>query len=1088
MVSQKLRKINPITRPKLPKNLCELGVPLLIHMQEKKKGKVLHRDIESHGKIVSSVVKLCKAQKNDVGIDGASVRRAARSLERRWHLLFLRSLEWQCYIDSLHKGVNGKSHNPLTESSDSEIDIEPLNKYPRLGEASFAQKINDKHCNEDLSDSNDKDIESASGVDDITMVKPSSDESEFNQNKNDVCATPERSKCIEDSTSFTKSNRKAPNLGTYYFKHEDTTDSEIQNRAKLKSLTMEDSSEDEWTYTANDKNNKIEKCVVTVQQTNLSASKAPCQDIQRLVQEAEELVRESPIKKIKAAVGVPLNKMTRVKQWLNMDKPSDSCDASCEEEDKESQTSEDLNESVATCRAPHDILSQSVMLDYDKNENSPKVTLRPKKIDLKRNRPWSIASMSHLPSVLQRSNKCSSNFSISESALHQLSLTPKYSKSLTASANSISLYQNNSTSSTMEEGGTVLVEHNSTPVRRRRLKLRKKSSSRRKGSNEPCAPSENTRERIGRLIKSGSFSGSSLKTANSERHTSSDPSSIHHGHQSLHTLSSYTSDAETDEDKINKGILVFKIGEATNYLASNTRENSPGKVSPNNVEEQSSSLSEQAWDSYQEKYLSEAYSEAQDSDAARRLLEFGEDYRNFLDSQSDWSTRSTNPEFSPPFKRKLLSPFDILESESDSDDVRHLLQQSRDELLQMVNIYNQMFSPGLKEYLVTNDVCIYSTCERHIYCLQLIEKSPEEYSLTKIDKSRSADLLSQWKRLKEKSSKMQEYRNLQKEIILLKNELANENAPVRLECLTINSIEDIRKDIQMYSDKLISMDELKAKLLTLNVAVHRFSIENQNYNSSALKNDISNLYRIWYDIHGSITERLNQLNGLLQTWQTLESHLNQLHRNLQEDKKTLAILDSAMQDGVFSNHIATSVREVAKVLSETHQDSTLPGLLRESSYSDSGISDEGSEHEEGKRERRLASIRQLMRQFETIMAPDCSARTKMSERLLAAEDELRHLQKRCRSLVVRTAVSAVTLPCVQKKNLPGGDPEDPEDKSGSGRSWFKRFMLASLPFQLAIIALFCIAWLLEPQCCDNMNTLSMSFTPQLRYIRGPPPT
>lgn len=47
------------------------------------------------------------------------------------------------------------------------------------------------------------------------------------------------------------------------------------------------------------------------------------------------------------------------------------------------------------------------------------------------------------------------------------------------------------------------------------------------------------------------------------------------------------------------------------------------------------SFSEQAWDSYQEKYMSEPYSEAADVETARRLLEFGDDYRNFLDSQSD---------------------------------------------------------------------------------------------------------------------------------------------------------------------------------------------------------------------------------------------------------------------------------------------------------------------------------------------------------------------------------------------------------------------------------------------------------------------
>lgn len=45
------------------------------------------------------------------------------------------------------------------------------------------------------------------------------------------------------------------------------------------------------------------------------------------------------------------------------------------------------------------------------------------------------------------------------------------------------------------------------------------------------------------------------------------------------------------------------------------------------TEDHHSSFSETAWDNYQEKYNSENYSECFDSDAARRLLEFGDDYQ-----------------------------------------------------------------------------------------------------------------------------------------------------------------------------------------------------------------------------------------------------------------------------------------------------------------------------------------------------------------------------------------------------------------------------------------------------------------------------
>lgn len=64
----------------------------------------------------------------------------------------------------------------------------------------------------------------------------------------------------------------------------------------------------------------------------------------------------------------------------------------------------------------------------------------------------------------------------------------------------------------------------------------------------------------------------------------------------------------------------------------------------------------------QEKYNSENYSEAPDSDAARRLLEFGDDYRAFLDSQSDCcSSLSAQPEndTSPSGTRRRRIPSDL---------------------------------------------------------------------------------------------------------------------------------------------------------------------------------------------------------------------------------------------------------------------------------------------------------------------------------------------------------------------------------------------------------------------------------------------
>ncbi|XP_058987566.1 klarsicht protein isoform X2 [Musca domestica] len=67
------------------------------------------------------------------------------------------------------------------------------------------------------------------------------------------------------------------------------------------------------------------------------------------------------------------------------------------------------------------------------------------------------------------------------------------------------------------------------------------------------------------------------------------------------------------------------------------------------------------------------------------------------------------------------------------------------------------------------------------------------------------------------------------------------------------------------------------------------------------------------------------------------------------------------------------------------------------------------------------------------------------------------------------------------------DSSDDELNSKSKRGWAWRIARVAVPMQLALFTVFCAACLMQPNCCDNINNLSMSFTPQLRYVRGPPP-
>ncbi|XP_017768117.1 PREDICTED: uncharacterized protein LOC108556493 [Nicrophorus vespilloides] len=874
--------------------------------------------------------------------------------------------------------------------------------------------------------------------------------------ENDTSRRPE----TEDA-QFNISNQNAPNRVMFYFKHVDT-DSDMEKIEQLQNIALEaeaqtnsETSEEEWTY------------------SQKTPNKIP--DYRKIVQEVEEMV--SPIKqRVGNPTGEPaLNKMTRIKQWLNMDnnKPEDSCDASSEDEENESESSEEQNESIATYKARESLNASCTDLGGF-FVSTPKVVYRQRhqKSNIKGQRPSSIACITQLSKSSQRIEQDAPTYSISESALHTMPLT-----------GSLSNNQGNSTSSTVEDSCAILNEENSSPIRRKRFKLKKKASCvlRKMDSASPYNGAASRELRSGTLVKSGSFSGCGCKSSNCDRQTVSDPSATPVG-QNFET--SATSGADTDEDKRARRMPMFKLGAKTNFAVEGERDDSPGKFSLTTNEEQSIPCDE-AWDGYQEKYSSEAYSEAPDSDAARRLWEFGEDYRTHFGSQSDWSAQSSHLEFSPQFPRKCFTTMNVIDSDQEANNLRQLLKTSRNQLHYTDNIFQKQENLGIETYLINNDTKeLTSTCDRHINCLA-DEKCDV---LSPLDKKDISDLIMSWQKLKDRILKMQEYRSLQSEILRLTQLLNEIQIPAGDAAFTVNNIEDLSRDIDFYSAELSNIEEHKKKLLIVNVAVNHFMTENADYNSSSLKSNVSELYRIWYEINNSATERLNRLNLLLQSWKMLETRLDQLRGDLRDDEQTLGALDSALQGGTFSNQMASSVRGVAKLLSETKTEGcSFSEMLTEGSFSDSGISDEGSEHDLGERERRLSAIRRLVRQLEIVMAPDSAARVRMRERLAAAEEELKTLQNKCRSIIVRTAVSAAA-PLSESVVAagPSGDPGD-DGPATKTASWFKRVVRASISFHFAIMALLFVACLLEPHCCDNMNNMQMSMNPQLQYVRGTPP-
>lgn len=162
------------------------------------------------------------------------------------------------------------------------------------------------------------------------------------------------------------------------------------------------------------------------------------------------------------------------------------------------------------------------------------------------------------------------------------------------------------------------------------------------------------------------------------RRQSSGSNGSEHKLNSRRAIHLNSSDKDSVEDVAVLAKPAFKLGSVTNvYGASNL--GALAKLSNYNrdaAEEKDTSVqkervltsqetapedlsSEQAWDNYQEKYNSENYSEGLDTEAAKRLLEFGDDdYRRHIDSQSDCCSSSLSAannldSLSPPRHRKF---------------------------------------------------------------------------------------------------------------------------------------------------------------------------------------------------------------------------------------------------------------------------------------------------------------------------------------------------------------------------------------------------------------------------------------------------
>jgi hypothetical protein len=295
-----------------------------------------------------------------------------------------------------------------------------------------------------------------------------------------------------------------------------------------------------------------------------------------------------------------------------------------------------------------------------------------------------------------------------------------------------------------------------------------------------------------------------------------------------------------------------------------------------------------------------------------------------------------------------------------------------------------------------------------------------------------------------------------------------------------------------------------------------------------LKDEIVSLYAKWDSVNVNITTRLESLKNSLDCWRQFENGLEEFRENLSKDRGALNGLKGAIEEGSTTpEELVDNVQQVSKLLSEKmesriqtissnedfmlHPEAALKFIANSSSnggcyQSDSGISD-GGFSELSERERRLISLKKIAKQLESALSPSSQVLKTITQRMEAAENDLKVLQDTCRELIMRTSsqllkqqgievpsnaqfnvqIPIITIKNKPKRSLPRkskrispsvgrkvgkkssndadvtSESECDDAKSSPGWWLLKRIAKYAVPFQLTIITLFCVAILLEPR-------------------------
>jgi len=464
------------------------------------------------------------------------------------------------------------------------------------------------------------------------------------------------------------------------------------------------------------------------------------------------------------------------------------------------------------------------------------------------------------------------------------------------------------------------------------------------------------------------------------------------------------------------------------------------------------------WD--QEVYLSEHnYDEALDMETAKTILNFGDDYRNFIESNSEVQS----PRFEALEKKKKNSRSKLelernrLREDSNSEeecaDVFTVINDLKSDVDKYEEEYKIFRSKGFEAVEKPRQMeTILEKCEGSYDFLSNLHK--ETISTSSIIGRKSGReirfLQNRWKTLEKLVRKDQRlksvYLTIKQDINELREDISEHKKTIKLN--ERKCVKDLRKYLRFYKDCNIKLTGLKSKLFEVNLAVHTLLADVSNNTDDEvkylevdrMKDDVVELYDLWDHCMKWVTSKLTTAEENAKNIAKIEKDLSELSDFLK--KETMVLTDK----------IKTSEKTV----------------------DDSGISDESGDvliHHVDilAKEENIRSLKICVREISKTLSPNAPVILGINSALCESAKQLKNLK-----MYLQTHNKVKYFP---KKN----------DflQHAYKETFLKRVWKFAKIFIIFLAFFFFILSMISPTCCEFRN--NMFFFPRLTYVNGPPP-